>query len=222
MENKTALRIPKKYEGRIGEVIREDCDDTESNLAYVIHLSDGWCAGDDHGVHTLIEYSQKEALERLRNTVLCDCSKECVDANKLIPRTEAAALVLAGTLWYTEDEVRHITRVESIKQNLGTGYVDADIYWSQPGKKESKKPVPLVEFSTWLNKATQEVTAPCACGHYALLTIQSGVNVNVKCAADHCKARVVRGIRSPNDTANVALNAIEAWNDMALKTRYMP
>ena len=77
MKNSTGLNIPKKYHARIDEVCREDCDSTRG-LAYVIYLSDGWCCGSDIGVHTLIEYSQKDILERLRGTIGgCDCSPEC-------------------------------------------------------------------------------------------------------------------------------------------------
>lgn len=81
MKNNTTLKIPKKYQGRIDEIDRENCDDSESNFAYVIALKDGWCAGDNYGVHSLIEYNQKDALDRLRNTIKCDCCKECKTVN---------------------------------------------------------------------------------------------------------------------------------------------
>jgi len=68
MKNHTTLKVAKNLQARVDEITREHCDDTEG-LAYVIYLNDGWCAGDDYGVQTLIEYNQKEALERLRNTV---------------------------------------------------------------------------------------------------------------------------------------------------------
>lgn len=68
MKNDTTLKVPKKLQPRVEEITREHCDDTE-DLAYVIYLNDGWCAGDDYGVQTLIEYSQKEALSRLHDTV---------------------------------------------------------------------------------------------------------------------------------------------------------
>lgn len=68
MKNKTKLKVPKKLQSRVEEITREHCDDNE-DLAYVIYLSDGWCAGDDYGVQTLIEYSKKDALLRLGDTV---------------------------------------------------------------------------------------------------------------------------------------------------------
>lgn len=68
LKNSTSLKIPKKYFERIVEVTRENCDDSRPK-AYVIYLHDEWCCGEDHGVGTLIEYTQKDALERLRNTI---------------------------------------------------------------------------------------------------------------------------------------------------------
>lgn len=68
MKNTTNLKVPKKYQSRVEVVTQEYCDDSEG-LAYVIYLNDGWCAGDDYGVQTLTEYSKKEALSRLRDTV---------------------------------------------------------------------------------------------------------------------------------------------------------
>lgn len=81
MQNNTSLKIPKKYQARIDSVHRENCDDSMPNEAYVIYLSDGWCLARDYGVHTIIEYSQKAALEQLRDTVKCECCNDCKAAH---------------------------------------------------------------------------------------------------------------------------------------------
>ena len=73
MKNKTDLKVPKKYASRIDEIERENCDDSEPCDAYVINLSSGWCRGDDFGVHTIIEYSKRDACSALSDAVKCDC-----------------------------------------------------------------------------------------------------------------------------------------------------
>jgi len=73
MINKTDLRIPKKHAHKVEDVSRESCDDSEPCDAYVINLNLGWCRGDDFGVHTIIEYSKRDARKALSDTVKCEC-----------------------------------------------------------------------------------------------------------------------------------------------------
>lgn len=81
-----------KISGNIGKTLRAYCDKHADQLldvtadggysdgfAYDILLARGWCT-DEMGLHTIIEYTVKDTLAKLREIRPCECS-DCLTGN---------------------------------------------------------------------------------------------------------------------------------------------
>jgi hypothetical protein len=71
MENRTSIKIPKKYEPKIEEVYKD------SEKGYWCYTEKGYYFSDaDYGIHIIREDTQQQLLEMIRSIEPCNCD-EC-------------------------------------------------------------------------------------------------------------------------------------------------
>lgn len=73
--SKTLAKFAHKNAHKIREVAYSD--DFNYGSAYDILLERGWCSFDEPGLHTIIEYTVKDAMAQIRAAVKCTCD-DCI------------------------------------------------------------------------------------------------------------------------------------------------